>query len=482
MNLGVSAHLLARLFAVLALAMLTCIPWGWDEPDHGGASSLFVSSGITFAVSLLLLALGRNAEKTVRVREGLFVVSVGWFGAAALSALPFVIDGVIPAFWSAFFEASSGLTTTGASVLTDVEATPRCLLMWRAVMHWLGGGGTVVIFVVLFPQLGVGAKHLFKSEASGPITEGLRPKIKHTALLVWWIYNGLTAANALLLWIAGMSVFDAVAHAMATVATGGFSTRNASVASFESPLIEWITCGFMLLGGTNFALHYAALTGRFRAYVRDEEFRAYMFICALATLACAVVILPRHGGDLEEALRTSAFQVLSISTSTGFATADTTTWPVSLQFVLIFLTVVAACAGSTSGGLKVIRLVLLAKGAFVELYHTARPHAVQAVKLGRSAVRGETLREVHAVAALYGATALFTTAWLTVHGVDLVTAFSATVACISNVGPGFGLAGSMANFAFFTEDAKAVLGVAMLLGRLEFITVLALLLPATWRR
>ncbi|MGM0576955.1 MAG: TrkH family potassium uptake protein [Myxococcota bacterium] len=482
MNYGLAAKLLARLFWVLALAMLTAIPWGWAAEDHGGAEGLATAAGLSIVLGGILALFGRRADETMRIRDALLVVTAGWLFAGVLGALPYVIDGAIPKFHDAFFETVSGFTTTGSTILRDIEALPRALHFWRITAHWLGGLGIVVLFVALFPQLGVGAKHLFKSEVPGPITEGLRPKIKHTAMFLWWIYVGLTATEALLLWLVGMTPFDAVAHAMSNLATGGFSTRGASIAAFDSPAIEWIICLFMYLAGVNFALHYAALSGRLRQSLRDGEWRVYTGVVIFFTVVVSVWILPLHGGDVETAVRKALFQVLAIATTTGFGTDDFEVWPIFPQFILVALMFVGGSAGSTAGGMKISRIVILVRTALIEVGQTVRPHAVRAVKVGRTAIRGDVLKQVYAFAVLFPATVMLCTLVVAFHGVDMVTSFSAALTCVGNVGPGFGDVGPTDNFAFLPASAKLVLTFGMILGRLEFFTVLALLLPSTWRR
>jgi len=481
MNGRLVSRLLSRLFGVMAVAMLAAVPWGWGVAD-GGTEGLLGGAGTTAAVALALAWFGRAADMTVRVRDALLVVTIGWFAAGVLGAIPYMWSGAIVHPADALFETLSGFTTTGSTILRDIEALPIGIHFWRVTTHWLGGLGIVVIFVALFPQLGVGAKHLFKSEVPGPINEGLRPKIKQTALALWWIYVGLTALEALMLWGFGMSVFDAVAHAMSTVATGGFSTKNASVGAFDDPWIEYTICFFMYCAGMNFALHYAALSGRFHAYLRDGEWRYYTAIVLVSTVVIAILIVPLHGGDLETAWRKSLFQVLAIATGTGFGTDDFEAWPAVCKMILIALMFVGASAGSTAGGMKVVRVVILLKATAIEIAHAAKPHAVKVVKLGRAAVRDDVIKQVVAYAVTFMCTVLACALWLTGTGVDLLTAFTAALTCVANVGPGLGQVGPTDNFADFTASAKVVLASAMVLGRLEFLTVLALLIPSGWRR
>jgi trk system potassium uptake protein TrkH len=467
---------------VLAVAMAAAIPWGWDSPGRGGAAGLATGAVIALVLALGLGLIGRRAELTVRLRDALVVVTLGWLSAGFLGAIPYVVTGAIPALHDAFFETISGFTTTGSTILTDIESLPRGLHFWRITTQWLGGLGIVVLFVALFPQLGVGAKHLFKSEVPGPITEGLRPKIKQTAMALLGIYVAITGLEAFLLWLAGLDVFDALLHAMSTMATGGFSTRANSIAAFESPLVEWIICLFMYLAGVSFALHYAALGGRFNIFVRDGEWRVYTGILVGCCLVVTVLLLPGLGGDFETALRKATFQVLALGTGTGFTTADYDAWPVLAKVILMGLMFIGGSAGSTAGGMKVSRVMVLLKCAVIELAHTVRPHAVRVVKIGRSAVRDDVLKQIMAFAVLFVCTVLVCALWLSALGMDLVTSFTAALSCVANVGPAFADVGPSLNFAAIPPSGKVLLSIGMILGRLEFLTVLALLLPSTWRR
>ena len=462
--------------------MASAIPWGWDSPDRGGALGLAIGAGLALLLAVVLAMVGRRAELTVRLRDALVVVTLGWLSAALLGAIPYMVTGAIPQLHDALFETISGFTTTGSTILTDIEALPKGLHFWRISTQWLGGLGIVVLFVALFPQLGVGAKHLFKSEVPGPITEGLRPKIKETAMALWWIYVAITALEALLLWLAGLSVFEALLHAMSTMATGGFSTRATSIASFESPLVEWIIILFMYLAGVNFALHYAALGGRFNVFVRNGEWRVYTAALFGCSLVITALLLPDMGGDVEVALRTASFQVLALGTGTGFGTADYDTWPVLAKVILMGLMIMGGSAGSTAGGMKVSRVIVLLKCAVIELAHTVRPHTVRVVKIGRSAVRDDVLKQIMAFGVLFFVTIGVCTLWLAALDVELGTAFAAALTCVANVGPGFAEVGPTLNFANIPASGKLVLSLGMILGRLEFFTVLALILPSTWRR
>lgn len=483
MNYRLTAKLLARLFLVLAVAMVASAPWGWGAHEDGGAEGLLAAAAVATTLGLLLAWLGRGGEETVRIREALFVVTIGWLAAGALGALPYLLSGAITHPADAFFEAVSGFTTTGSTILTDIEALPRALHVWRCTTHWLGGLGIVVLFVALFPQLGVGAKHLFKSEVPGPVTEGLRPKIKQTAVALWWIYVGLTAAEVVLLMLADdqMDLFQAFTHSMSTMATGGFSTRAGSVQDFQSPAVEYIISFFMLCAGINFALYYASLTGRPRQLLRDPEWRVYVGMVAVSTVLIALWLVAQRAYGVELAVRKALFQVLAIVTTTGFGSDDFEAWPHFCQVFLLCLMFVGGSAGSTAGGMKVSRVVILLKAAWIEIAHTARPRAVKLVKLGRGAVRHDVLKQVFAFAVVFLCTVAVCGIYVGAHDVDLVTAFTSALTCVANVGPGLGAVGPTDNFAFLPADCKLVLSGAMILGRLEFFTVLALFVRSTWR-
>ena len=466
----------------MLLALAIAVVWGRTGDAHQpGVSGMLAGAAITGGAAVVLQLLGRGADLTVRVRDALMVVTIGWVAACVFGAIPYVWSGAIPNLADAYFESVSGFTTTGATILTDIEALPDPLHMWRVTTHWLGGLGIVVLFVALFPQLGIGAKHLFKSEVPGPITEGLRPKIKQTAVSLWWIYLALTLTEALLLWGVGLTFFDAIAHSFSTLATGGFSTRNASVAAFDSPAVEWIICLFMYLAGVNFALHYAALSGRLRTLTRNGEWRWYTGMVLGLTLLIAVLIAPLHGAEIETSLRKGCFQVLATLTGTGLNTDDFELWPPLCQVLIVFMMFVGGSAGSTTGGMKVSRVVIMLKAALIEVAHTAKPSAVQVVKLGRTAIRSDVLKQVFAYAVIFVSTVLLCTLWLAATDVDLLTSFTAALSCVANVGPGLGEVGPTDHFAMFSDHAKLVLTFAMVLGRLEFFTVLALLVPSGWR-
>ncbi|PLX89921.1 MAG: potassium transporter, partial [Desulfuromonas sp.] len=357
MNIILTLRILGAMLLCLACCLLLPIPCSLYHGD-GAVPALFLSSLVSAACGGVLYHFCRS-RRDLALRDGFAVVTFGWTLFALFGALPFVFSGAIPSLIDAFFETMSGFTTTGSTILTDIEALPKSLLLWRSMTQWLGGMGIIVLSLAILPMLGVGGMQLFKAEVPGPTADRLKPRIQDTAKLLWGVYVLLTVAETILLMVAGMSFFDAANHAFTTMATGGFSTRNASVAGFESAAIDWIITLFMFLAGVNFSLHYLALRGRVMDYLRNEEFRFYLTLILAGTVLITLFNLPSTYPSLLDNLRYSAFQVVSIMTTTGFGTADYELWPVLCQYLLIFSMFIGGCAGSTGGGMKVARIMLL---------------------------------------------------------------------------------------------------------------------------
>lgn len=481
MNLRIIARLLGILMCVLALAMATSIGWSLYYEEPGTVVAFLLASGLTLVFGGALYVYGRRDVGTIGRREALVVVTVSWFLIGVFGALPYMFDGSFSHFADAFFETISGFTTTGSTVLTEIESLSYGVHYWRSLTHWLGGMGIVVLFIAIFPQLGVGAKHLFKSEVPGPITEGLKPKIKETASTLWKIYLGLTVIEAILLYWAGMSVFDAVCHAFATLATGGFSTKNGSVADFDSVPIDLIITFFMFLAGINFGLYYVAMKGRVGAIFKDTEFRVYAGIVVVATVVIAINILSIHP-NFFQALRYSVFQVVGIVTTTGFGTDNFDVWPPFSKLLLVFLMFMGGMAGSTAGGMKVSRLMVVVKAASIEVYKIFRPQAVKKVKLGRSVMPDAVTQSIFGFFVLFLAVFVVGTLFMGLLGLDVVTAATAVIATLGNIGPGLARVGSIENFAFIPAVGKVFLSFCMILGRLELYTVLVLFLPDFWKK
>jgi trk system potassium uptake protein TrkH len=474
-------RMLGQLLLFLAAAMVApaLLSAGYGEVDC--AIAFIASALFTALIGTIMARHGDAGIGTIHRRDAFLIVAFGWVFAGLFGALPFYFSGDIPNFTNAYFETISGFTTTGSTILLDIESLNRGNLFWRSMTHWLGGMGIVVLFVAIFPQLGVGGKHLFKTEAPGPITDGLRPRIKETSALLWKIYVGLTLACALALYACGMDVFDAVNHAMSTVATAGFSTKNASVGHFDNVGIDVVTALFMLIAGVNFSLYYMASRGRWRRAINDRELWTYLAICLIATLVVTINIIERHGGLLS-ALRYASFQVISVVTTTGFATDNFDQYPPLSRLLLVVLMFVGGSAGSTAGGIKIFRFMVMAKACTRELTRAFRPQLVRAIRIGGSVIHEETIRAIFAFFALFLAIFVFCSLILASMGINIVTATTAVAATLANIGPGLAQVGSIENFNFIPAAGKWMLSGCMILGRLEIVTVAALLVPTFWRR
>ena len=414
-------------------------------------------------------------------REALAVVGLGWLLIGVFGALPFYLGNAFASFVDAYFETVSGFTTTGATVFTDIETVPNSLLLWRMTTHWLGGMGIIVLFVAIFPQLGVGAKQMFRSEVPGPITEGLRPKIKETALALWRIYALLTLLATVLLMLCGMSFFEALCHAFATLATGGYSTKNASIGHYDSVAVDVVITVFMFLAGINFTLYYLVMRGRFQAFWRNGEFRVYLAITVVVSLLIALDIHDRHGEFLQ-ALRYASFQTVAILTTTGFGTDNFDAYPPFSKLLLVCLMFVGGCAGSTAGGMKISRLMVVFKVAYQETYRVFRPQVRMSVRIGRSVINEEIVRSILVFFSSFVALFALGSVFMAALGLDIVTASTSVAACLGNIGPGLARVGALENYAHIPAIGKVFLSFCMMLGRLELGTLLVLLVPDFWRR
>ncbi len=480
MNALTTLRILGALLLFLAAALLVPLPFALFYRD-GAAGAFLLAAAVTLATGAGLFKACRQSDD-LSVREGFAVVTFGWTFFALFGALPFFFSGAIPSFLDAVFETMSGFTTTGSTILPEIEGLPESILLWRALTHWLGGMGIIVLSLAILPMLGVGGMQLFKAEVPGPTADRLKPRIQDTAKLLWGVYVLLTGIETGLLMLGGMSFYDALCHAFATLATGGFSTRNASVGAYNSAYIDWVITVFMFLAGVNFSLHYQALRGRLRDYFRNEEFLTYLGITLGFT---ALLVLLNQGtvySSLVDNLRYSAFQTAAILTTTGFGTADYETWPVLAQYLLVLLMFVGGCAGSTGGGMKVARILLLFKHAHVQLYRLIHPRAVRLVKLGETPVDKEVMQAILGFFALFMGVFVTASLLMAATGMDLVSAGASVIATLSNIGPGLGSVGPVDNFAHVPAMGKGVLIFCMLLGRLELFTVLVLFFPSFWRK
>jgi len=435
------------------------------------------------AIAALFLTLFANEKNdTLSTRDGFLFVTLSWIMASLFGAMPFYLSGAVPSFADAFFETISGFSTTGASILTNVEALPRSLLFWRSLTHWLGGMGIVVLTVAVLPLLGIGGLQLVKAEAPGPTVDKLTPRITETSKILWYIYTGLTVAQAALLMLGGMSLFDALTHTFGTLATGGFSTKNASVGHYNSAYIDWVVTVFMILAGVSFSLHYRFIRGGFRPLLRDTEFKAYIAIFLVATAIIAFNLRVNVYGSLSDSFRYAAFQAASILTTTGFATADFERWPFLSQFILFALMFVGGCSGSTGGGIKVIRIVTLFKQGLNEMKYLIHSKGVFILKISGMAVKKDTVYAILGFFFLYIFTILLVAGVVATSGQDISTSLTASLATVGNIGPGFGNVGPVDNYAFFPAYVKWTLSFAMLVGRLELYTVLVIFTPVFWRK
>lgn len=481
MNLVLTLRILGALLLFLGGSLFAPLPFSWYYGD-GTWSAFIIAAVICFAVGGLLFKFCKS-PKELTVREGFAVVTFGWTVFAIFGALPYLISGAIISPLDAIFETMSGFTTTGSTILTEIEAMPQSLLFWRSLTHWLGGMGIIVLSLAILPMLGVGGMQLFKAEVPGPTADRLKPRIQDTAKMLWGVYVLLTAGETLLLMFGGMSFFDALCHSFATLATGGFSTRNSSIAAYDSSYIDGVVTLFMILAGINFALHFQVLRGKAREFFQSEELRVYLGIILVSTIV--IMFFNWSSGSYHQFgqnLRYSIFQVSSIMTTTGFGTADFELWPVVAQYILLLLMFIGGCAGSTGGGMKVARILLLFKHAQVQVFRLIHPRAIRLVKLGNRPVDKEVLQAILGFFALFIGIFVMGSLLVAASGMDIVSAGSAVIACLANIGPGLGSVGPVDNFANVPAFGKTVLIVCMLMGRLELFTVLVLFFPSFWRK
>lgn len=493
LNYKIISHIMGLLLLCNGGFMLLASLVSWYYQD-GVTMQISIASLITMFTGTFLMFLTRGHRKEVKTREGYVVVTFGWIFMALSGTLPYVVSGAIPSFTDAFFETMSGYTTTGATILMDIESIPRGLLFWRSLTHWIGGMGIIVLAIAILPLLGIGGMQLFSAESPGPSADKLKPRITDTAKRLWFIYVGFTAAETLLLKVAGMGMFDAVNHAMSTMATGGFSTKNLSAAYWnDNPPVQYILSFFMFLAGTNFVISYFGFKGRFQKVFRDEEFRWYSgFVIAFTIIAALVIYYqvdlglssldhPQVWGAAESSFRHALFQVLAIVTTTGFITADYTLMTPFLAVFFFGMYFLGASAGSTSGGVKVMRHMIMIKNGLMEFKRTLHPNAILPVRFNGKAVRNDIVFNLLGFFILYMLFFIIGALVLAALGLDFVSAIGGSAATLGNVGPAFGVLGPVNNFYILNDAAKWWCSFLMLIGRLELFTVLILLTPFFWR-
>ena len=479
-NTSIIIKVLSFLLMIEAVFMFSGLLFAWYYGED--MKPLFLSALLTGVVGLVIwISISPSVRKKgITRREGYLIVTLSWITVSVFGAIPFMISGYIPDFTDAFFETISGFTTTGATVLTDIESVPKNLLYWRATTHWIGGMGIIVLTVAILPFLGIGGMQLLVAEMPGITPDKLHPRITATAKRLWGIYVIFTLFEILLLWLGEMDFFDAVCHAFATMATGGFSTKNDSIAGF-SPYIQYVITFFMIMAGTNFTLHYLVLHKKIAKAWNNQEFRVYIGILSVVALFVATGLFVDTHLPAEQSIRDALFTTASILTTTGFVTADYILWPSFLWMMVFALMFIGGSAGSTGGGMKVVRHLLLVKNSWIELKRAIHPSAVIPVKFNGKSVSQEIIFNVMAFFLIYVMIFGLGTLILSLNGLDFETSIGATIATLGNIGPGIGGVGPVLNYAYLSPMVKWVLALLMLLGRLELFTVLIIFSGSFWR-
>jgi trk system potassium uptake protein TrkH len=436
-------------------------------------------AGVT---NFLIYKYTAKKRTNLRIKDGFLFVSLGWITVSLIGGLPYYLSGAISSFTDAFFETSSGFTTTGATILTNIEVLSNSMLFWRAQTHWLGGMGIVVLTVAILPILGIGGLQLVKAEAPGPTVDKISPRIAETAKILWGIYLAFTLIQTALLMFGGLSLFDALTHAFSTMATGGFSSKNASIAHYSSAYVEIVITLFMFLAGVNFTLHYRLLTGKVDFLLRNTELKAYVLIFFVSSILIALNLNYSYYPSIFESLRYAFFQSATILTTTGFASADYEKWPMFSQIILFLLMFVGGCTGSTGGGIKVLRIVTLLKQGLNEMKYLIHPRGVFVLKVSGNPIKKDIVYAISGFFFLYIITVLTVTLIVSTTEQDIITSLSTALATVGNIGPGFGNVGPTDNYAFYPDIIKWVLSFAMIAGRLEIYTFIIIFFPYFWKR
>jgi len=481
-NYRVIFTVLGLLILLNGAFMMLCIPFSlyYGGDDLQGLS---ISGAIAMSFGFVVFMIAKkNRTKELKKKDGYLIVTLGWFTMSLFGTLPYMLSGAIPNFTDAFFETMSGFTTTGASILSDIESIDKGVLFWRSLTQWIGGMGIIVLAVAILPILGIGGMQLFVAEAPGISPDKLKPRITETAKRLWFIYVGLTFTEMLLLWAGGMTFYDAINHALTTMATGGFSTKNTSVAHFDSSFIHYVIIVFMFLAGTNFTLIYFGLHGKFKTVFKNEEFRFYASIVVITAILISTGVYMTTNTSIDHALRDALFQVVSIITTTGYVTADYTLWPYEVIVLIFIMMFLGASAGSTAGGVKIVRHIVLVKNSLLELKRLLHPSAIIPVRLNGKAVQKDITFNILAFIMIYISIFALGSITMAAIGVDFMTAISSVATSLGNIGPGLGNIGPVDNFGGLPVLGKWFLAFLMLLGRLELFTVLILFTPYFWRK
>ncbi len=482
MRYRVIARVLGFLIISIALNMIGAFLWSIYFGESVWQHFLLTIAGAS-VLGAGLVFLGRKTKHvSLSRKEALFMVGFGWLVAGIVGAFPFYISGHIPLYADAFFETISGFTTTGASILTNIEALPKGMLFWRSYTHWLGGMGIIVLFVALFPFLGVSGKKMYQFEVPGPDVGGLKPKIQSSAFILWGIYVGISVAETLFLKIAGMTLYDAMCHTFGTMATGGFSTKNTSIGFYPGSIIPIIITVFMIIAGANFSLYYFLLKKNFAQVLYDTELRTYLVIIGISTLVFSIVLWTQNYYLIFDSVVQSGFNVASIMTTTGYGTADTDAWPMIIKVWLFLLMFIGGCGGSTGGGIKVVRYIILLKHAYAQMISSYAPQRKYVVKLSRKPVTQSVIDRTLSFFFLYLSVYAIGVLVMACYGYDWAVTLSSVAACLNNIGPGFSLVGATGNYAFMQPFAKVFLSFYMVAGRLELFAVMIYFVPDFWKR
>jgi len=478
------ANIISRILLAVCFVMLIPLAWASYDDPHSLEVKAFIGTiafGVFIAGIILYIFHIKKADyKKINAKDGLAIVGLSWIFLSAIGALPLYFSHVVSSYTDAFFEIASGFTTTGATIFTDIESLPRGILFWRSLTHWLGGMGIIVLYIALLPALGTNASQLYKAEAPGLTVERVEPRIKETAKNLWTIYFLLSFIETVCLMLCDMSFFDALCHTFGTMATGGFSTKNASIGAYGSN-VQWVIFIFMVLAGVNFIIHYQLLKGRPRALLKNEEFRFYFFLIFILIVVFTFSL--GSAGVSKDPFRDSAFQIAAILTTTGYTTANFDLWPQALRFILVMLMFIGGCGGSTGGGMKVIRFFLSIKIALRSVIQAVFPNAILPIKFNGKALEDKLVMAVLSYFVIFILLFLFGTLIFSItESCDLVTSLTASISALSNIGPGLGKVGPMENFSWISNSGKWLLIFLMLAGRLELYSILILFIPATWKK
>lgn len=481
MNFGMIKNLCGQVIRFEAIFMSLSLIVSLIYKEYFSALIFFGIILFMFALSFVL-SHKKPKDRSFYAKEGLVTVSLSWVVISLFGALPFIISGSAPSFIDSLFESISGFTTTGSSVLSDVEVLNKGMLFWRSFTHWIGGMGVLMFVMAILPMSGADPLHLMRAESPGPTTEKLVPKARQTAKILYKIYIGLTLLQIAFLLFGGMPVFDSIVHAFGTAGTGGFSIKNASIGAYNSVYLETVITVFMALFGINFSAFFLLIAKKFKSFLTHEEVRAYFLIMAVSIVAIALNTLGTVYQSFGESLRYSSFQVSSVMTTTGYATANFDTWPAFSKFILLFLMFIGACAGSTGGGIKVSRFVIMFKTLKREAKKILHPQAVSIIKLDKMPVQEDVIRGTGVFIVVFFVITAFSIALVSLDGYDMKTSATSVMACINNIGPGLGMVSPAGNFGAFSPFSKIVLMFDMLVGRLEIYPILLLLSPAVWHK